>query len=55
MSASLLTIATIATSMPMGAEVYQNEVQRRASSALREVDDREWHVSRFAVRSMRSE
>jgi glycosyltransferase involved in cell wall biosynthesis len=55
MSASLLTIATIATSMPMGAEVYQNEVQRRASSALREVDDREWHVRRFAVRSMRSE
>jgi glycosyltransferase involved in cell wall biosynthesis len=50
-----LTIATMATEMPMGAQMYQEQVARRASAALRSVDDREWNVRRLVVRSLRSD
>ncbi|WP_448811689.1 glycosyltransferase [Agromyces bauzanensis] len=49
-----LTIATIATDTPMGAQAYQEQVAQRAVSALRSVDDRAWRVRRFVVRSLRS-
>lgn len=54
MAQPLVTIATIATSAPMGAEVYQNEIQSRAAASLLEVDGREWRVRPVVVRSMRS-
>lgn len=48
-----LTIATVATAMPMGAQVYQEELASRAAGAL---DAREpgWQVERTIVRSLRS-
>jgi glycosyltransferase involved in cell wall biosynthesis len=49
-----LTIATMATDTPMGAQLYQEEIARRATSALESADDREWHVRRLIVRSLRS-
>jgi glycosyltransferase involved in cell wall biosynthesis len=49
-----LTIATIATDTPMGAQAYQEQVARRAASALEAVDDRGWRVRRLIMRSMRS-
>ena len=49
-----LTIATIATDTPMGAQAYQEQVASRAASALDAVDDRDWHFRRLVLRSMRS-
>ena len=49
-----LTIATIATDTPMGAQAYQEQVARRAESALGTVDERDWRVRRLIMRSMRS-
>lgn len=49
-----LTIATIATDTPMGAQAYQEQVASRAASALDAVDDRAWRVRRLVMRSMRS-
>lgn len=54
MTGPLLTVVSIATSTPMGAEVYQHEVQSRAAAALQEVDDRRWRVRQLVVRSLRS-
>jgi glycosyltransferase involved in cell wall biosynthesis len=55
MTGPRLTIATIATSTPMGAEMYQNEIRGLAPAALRVVDDRSWRVRPLEVRSMRSD
>jgi glycosyltransferase involved in cell wall biosynthesis len=49
-----LTLATMATETPMGAQLYQEQVARRASTALQSVDDRGWTVRRLVVRSLRS-
>ena len=49
-----LTIATMATEHPMGAQMYQEQVARRAAAALRSVDTRSWTVRRLVVRSLRS-
>ena len=53
-SSAGLTIATVATEHPMGAEAYQEQVARRAADSLRDVDGRDWAVRRLVVRSMRS-
>lgn len=53
-TAPRLTIATIATDTPMGAQAYQEQVARRAASALGTVDERDWRVRRLIMRSMRS-
>jgi glycosyltransferase involved in cell wall biosynthesis len=45
-----LLIANIATAVPMGAQVYQEEVASRAGSALGAA----WEVDRMVLRSMRS-
>lgn len=50
-----LTIATMATGDPMGAQRYQEQVARRAAAGLGSVDGRAWAVRRIVVRSMRSE
>ncbi|MCW4458875.1 glycosyltransferase family 1 protein [Microbacterium sp. MPKO10] len=50
-----LEIATIATSVPMGAQVYQEAVSSRAAEALSSVTDVPWAVSRVIARSLRSE
>jgi glycosyltransferase involved in cell wall biosynthesis len=49
-----LTIVTMATETPMGAQMYQDQVTRRARSGLQFVDDRQWDVRRLVVRSLRS-
>ncbi len=50
-----LTIATMATEHPMGAQAYQDQIARRAARALSAVDDyRSWGFRRLVVRSMRS-
>lgn len=49
-----LTIATIATDTPMGAQAYQEQVATRAGAALGRVDERDWSVRRLVVRSMRA-
>lgn len=49
-----LTIATIATEAPMGAQAYQEQVAQRAASALQLVDDHDWTVRRLVVRSLRA-
>ena len=49
-----LTIATIATDTPMGAQAYQEQIARRAASALAESEGRPWRVDRTIVRSLRS-
>ena len=49
-----LTIATMATENPMGAQMYQEQVARRAPAGLQSVDDRVWNVRRLVVRSLRS-
>ena len=46
-----LTIATIATDTPMGAQAYQEQIARRASTVL---NDSDWEVERAIVRSLRS-
>ncbi|MGC0250093.1 glycosyltransferase [Pseudactinotalea sp. Z1748] len=48
-----LVIATTATSAPMGAQVYQEEVAARAGEAL-EATGGGWTVDRFIARSLRS-
>ncbi|WP_400997707.1 glycosyltransferase [Agromyces sp. GXQ0307] len=50
-----LSIATIATGTPMGAQAYQEQVAGRAASALAAVDAREWRFRRLVLRSMRSD
>jgi len=50
-----LTIARIASAVPMGAEGYQGQIVRRASGALREVaPDAAWETREIVVRSLRS-
>ncbi|GAA2032827.1 hypothetical protein GCM10009819_16100 [Agromyces tropicus] len=49
-----LTIATIATDTPMGAQAYQEQVASRAASALAAVDPRAWRYRRLVLRSLRS-
>lgn len=47
-----LSIATVATSTPMGAEVYQDQIANRASAMLAPHGD--WRVDRAVFRSLRS-
>ena len=47
-----LTIATIATDTPMGAQAYQEQIAARSAEALGEVEP--WTVERAIVRSLRS-
>ncbi|WP_460628450.1 glycosyltransferase family 4 protein [Intrasporangium mesophilum] len=50
-----LTIATIATAVPMGAQAYQEHVASRAAWALREsARGEDWQVRRSVARSLRS-
>jgi glycosyltransferase involved in cell wall biosynthesis len=49
-----LTIATIATDTPMGAQAYQEQIAHRAGEALESTGDDQWLVRRTVVRSMRS-
>jgi len=44
----------MATENPMGAQMYQQQVARRAAAGLQAVDDRVWNVRRLVVRSLRS-
>lgn len=48
-----LTIATSATAVPMGAQVYQEEIASRAQSTLDQVGP-DWGVRKVVVRSLRS-
>lgn len=48
-----LSIATLATAAPMGAQVYQEEIAARASAALAQVQPG-WQVDRVIARSLRS-
>lgn len=48
-----LTIASSATALPMGAQVYEEQVASRAAAAL--ARHGEWHVDRMLVRSLRSD
>lgn len=50
---SRITIASSATAVPMGAQVYQEEIATRAVSALEDVEPG-WSVDRVLVRSLRS-
>lgn len=50
-----LAIATIATSVPMGAQVYQEAVASRAAAALASVSNDDWVVTRVIARSLRSD
>lgn len=49
-----LVIATSAVGVPMGAQVYEREVSRRARAALRD-SGRDWRVRSVVVRSLRSD
>lgn len=49
-----LTIATIATDTPMGAQAYQEQVAARALDSLHSVGAPQWSVRRMIVRSLRS-
>lgn len=49
-----LSIASIATSTPMGAEAYQAQVTARAQPALDAADPSGWTVRTLVTRSMRS-
>ena len=48
-----LAIATVATAVPMGAQVYETEVASRAEAALAATDV-PWRVERVVVRSLRA-
>jgi len=48
-----LTLATIATASPMGAQAYQAQIMARAAKALSAAPE-EWGVRTLTVRSMRS-
>ncbi|MDC5697677.1 glycosyltransferase family 4 protein [Intrasporangium calvum] len=49
-----LTIATVATDNPMGAQVYEAEIATRAAAALAGVDGPGWAARRLVVRSLRA-
>lgn len=49
-----LTIATIATDTPMGAQAYQEQVAARARDSVHAVGGPQWSVRRMIVRSLRS-
>lgn len=50
-----LSIATIVTGTPMGAQAYQEQVAGRAAAALAAVDEgRGWRMRRLMMRSMRA-
>ncbi|MCE7481988.1 glycosyltransferase family 4 protein [Microbacterium profundi] len=53
---SVLVVASTATSVPMGAQEYQEQITTRAASALNAPSDRGdlWSVERLIFRSMRS-
>ncbi|WP_407358485.1 glycosyltransferase family 4 protein [Microbacterium sp. LTA6] len=51
---SRLSISTIMTDTPMGAQVYQREITSRAEAALAEVSPRPWTVRELDFRSFRS-
>lgn len=49
-----LSIATIATPAPMGAQAYERKIVAHAASALRSASSSSWRVRELVVRSMRS-
>ena len=49
-----LTIATIATEVPMGAQAYQRQIVERAEPALRGASSVPWQVRPLTFRSLRS-
>lgn len=51
MRTSRLTIAKVATANPMGAEVYQANIEQRARASLQQADGRDWtvHVRPFTA------
>jgi len=51
---SRLTIATTASAVPMGAQVYEREIRSRAAAALA-ATGREWVVDDVVARSLRSD
>lgn len=54
MTAPRLSIATIATGTPMGAQAYQRQISDRAALALNSVSGTPWRVRELVVRSLRS-
>lgn len=54
MTAPRLSIATVATRTPMGAQAYERRIIAGASSALAETTSAPWRVRDLVVRSLRS-
>ncbi|UWF77888.1 MULTISPECIES: glycosyltransferase family 4 protein [Microbacterium] len=54
MSTPRLSIATIATPTPMGAQAYERRIIAHAADALRETSTASWRVRELVVRSLRS-
>lgn len=54
MTAPRLSIATIATPTPMGAQAYERQIVSRMPAALAEVSSTAWRTRQVVVRSLRS-
>ena len=54
MTGPRLSIATIATDAPMGAQAYERQIVTRAADALEAVDEETWRTRGLVVRSLRS-
>ncbi|MDQ0613770.1 glycosyltransferase involved in cell wall biosynthesis [Microbacterium sp. W4I4] len=54
MSSPRLSIATIATTTPMGAQAYEQQIVSRMPTALAEVTSTPWRTRQLVVRSLRS-
>lgn len=54
MTAPRLSLATIATEVPMGAQAYQRQIGERAHAALAQVAPEPWTVRPLVFRSLRS-
>ncbi|WP_439901913.1 glycosyltransferase family 4 protein [Microbacterium azadirachtae] len=54
MTAARLSLATIATEVPMGAQAYQRQIGERAEAALRHTSSEPWTVRPLVFRSLRS-
>jgi glycosyltransferase involved in cell wall biosynthesis len=53
-TAPRLSLATIATEVPMGAQAYQRQIGERAQAALRQTASEPWTVRPLVFRSLRS-
>lgn len=54
MTAPRLSIATVATPTPMGAQAYERRIIAQAANALAEASETPWRVRELVVRSLRS-